>query len=82
MAFPMFRRRFNESDKGILLGSDIAQVRQGVPVVPEGYLFPDITVRCIETWEAERSGGPAPSGCVIWSKKLPGSVRISVFEAG
>lgn len=55
MAFPVFRRRLNAGDKGILTRGDIERIRQGAPVIPEGYLLPDLTLRDIEAWEATQS---------------------------
>lgn len=57
MALPVFRRRLDARDKGILLRSDLERIRQGVPVIPAGYILPSITLRCIETWETEQSEG-------------------------
>ncbi|KAF3461262.1 hypothetical protein GO287_02041 [Ralstonia solanacearum] len=54
MAIPVFRRRLDERDKGILLRSDIERLKQGVPIIPEGYVLPKATLQCIETWEAEQ----------------------------
>ena len=55
MAIPVFRRRLSAGDIGILTHSDIAQIRQGVPVIPEGYVLPEITSRHIDTWLAEQA---------------------------
>ncbi len=57
MAAPVFRRRLDERDKGILLRSDIERLKQGVPIIPEGYILPKATLQCIETWDAEQSEG-------------------------
>ncbi|WP_124885266.1 hypothetical protein [Burkholderia stagnalis] len=56
-ATPVFRRRLDARDKGILLPSDIELIQKGVPVIPEGYVLPDITLRCIDIWEAEQAEG-------------------------
>ncbi|WP_414444639.1 hypothetical protein [Burkholderia sp. 22PA0106] len=55
MAFPIFRERFASKDMGILLKSDIEQMKKGAPVIPDGYIFPNITLRCIDAWEAEQA---------------------------
>jgi hypothetical protein len=57
MATPVFRRRLDARDKGILLPSDIERIRKGVPVIPEGYVLPEVTLRGIDTWEAEQAEG-------------------------
>ncbi|GEM_PF-3533980 len=53
-AIPVFRRRLNVGDKGILTRPDIEQIRQGVQVIPKGYVLPHITLQCIEAWEREQ----------------------------
>lgn len=55
MAFPVFHRRLNAGDKGILTKGDIERIRQGELVTPEGYLLPELTLRDIEAWEATQS---------------------------
>ncbi|WP_155640797.1 hypothetical protein [Burkholderia pseudomultivorans] len=57
MAPPVFRRRLDARDKGILLRSDIERLQQGVPIIPEGYVLPNVTLQCIETWETEQFEG-------------------------
>ncbi|QRR12268.1 hypothetical protein GJG85_02175 [Burkholderia sp. MS389] len=57
MAIPIFRRRLGGRDTGILLKSDIERIQKGVPVIPEGYVLPKITLRCIDAWEAEHADG-------------------------
>ncbi|WP_447778027.1 hypothetical protein [Variovorax boronicumulans] len=54
-ALPVFRRRLNAGDKGILTRGDLERIRQGAPVIPEGYLLPELTLRDIEAWEATQS---------------------------
>ncbi len=57
MAVPVFRERLGGRDIGILLKSDIEQIHKGAPVIPEGYVLPEITLRCIDVWAAEHADG-------------------------
>jgi hypothetical protein len=78
-ADPLFSARFQVGDYGALTPSDIKKIGLGARVIPEGYVFPELTLWLIADWEAERSL-EEPGRASEWRRNAAAEMRALVKQ--